>query len=38
MAIKEYGRKKGVDYVRQFIDGGYGFYGDGMWNDGKIKI
>lgn len=38
MAIKEYGRKKGLAYVRQFIDGGYGFYGDGMWNDGKIKI
>lgn len=38
IAIKEYGRKKGVAYVRQFIDGGYGFYGDGIWNDGKIKI
>lgn len=38
IAIKEYGREKGLAYVRQFIDGGYGFYGDGIWNDGKIKI
>ena len=38
MAIKEYGRKKGLAYVRQFIDGGYGFYGNGIWNDGNIKI